>query len=95
MLFRSSAQYANLVAVIGRPGPNGLNTVYVEDVRKFYLEEDLPDGYGRRELPYFSVETNAYVDRMSHHIGFQIVRPYPEDDGDGRDVEPETAKYER
>ncbi len=46
-----SAQYTNLVGVLGRLGKNGLSTLYVEDVRRFYVEEDLPVAYMRRELP--------------------------------------------
>ena len=96
MLPLTSAQYANLAAVLGRVGPNGLNTVYVEDVRAFYETEDLPPAYQRRELPYFSVEANDLTDRMTHHVGFQIVRPFPEGDGFGKwsDVEPVVAPYE-
>ena len=88
------AQYANLVGILGRVGKHGLNSLYVEDVRQFYVKEDLPVGYKRRELAYYSVEANSYIDRMTHHIGFEIVRPYPEDDQDGRDVEPVIAKVD-
>ena len=80
--------------MIGRIGPNGLNTVFIEDLRVFYATEDLPPGYGRRELPFYSVEANSYIDRMAHHIGFQIQRPWPENDQDGRDVEPVKAKFD-
>lgn len=45
------AQYTNLVGVLGRLGKNGLSTLYVEDVRHFYVAEDLPIAYMRRELP--------------------------------------------
>ena len=45
------AQYANLVGMLGRWGKYGLSTLYVEDVRHFYLNEDLPSAYMRRELP--------------------------------------------
>ncbi|MCJ1278189.1 hypothetical protein MMC21_006004 [Puttea exsequens] len=90
------AQYANLAAVLGRVGPHGLSTVYVDDVREFYEKEDLPSTYGRRELPYFSVEANDHIDRMAYHVGFQIVRPFPKGDGTGKwkDVEPVVARYE-
>ena len=88
------AQYANLFGVIGRIGPNGLNTVFLNDLRRFYIDEDLPTDYGRRELPYYSPEANSYIDRMTHHIGFQIERPWPPNDQDGRDVEPVAAKFE-
>ncbi|KAK6609000.1 toxin biosynthesis [Botrytis cinerea] len=87
------AQYANLVGMLGKIGKNGLLTLFVEDVRQFYVDEDLPIGYGRRQLPYYSIESNQYIDRMAHHIGFQIVRPWPVDDQDGRDVEPVFAKF--
>ena len=89
------AQYANIAAVSGRVGPHGLSTVYVDDVREFYEKEDLPTAYKRRELPYFSTEANDHIDRMSHHVGFQIVRPFPQGDGFGKwaDVEAEKAKY--
>ncbi|KAM0168783.1 hypothetical protein ACHAPF_010660 [Botrytis cinerea] len=91
IMFR--AQYANLVGMLGKIGKNGLLTLFVEDVRQFYVDEDLPIGYGRRQLPYYSIESNQYIDRMAHHIGFQIVRPWPVDDQDGRDVEPVFAKF--
>lgn len=88
------AQYANIFGVIGRVGPNGLNTVFIEDLIALYVDEDLPPGYGRRELPYFSVEANSYIDRMTQHIGFQIQRPWPQNDQDGRDVEPVKAQLD-
>ena len=81
--------------MLGKPGKNGINTVFIEDVRRFYVVEDLPLNYGRRELPYFSTEANNYVDRMTHHIGFQIQRPFPKDDHDGRDIEPLVAKFDK
>jgi len=87
------AQYGNLVGTLGKIGKNGLYTLFVDDVRHFYLREDLPTSYGRRQLPYYSVEANEYIDRMTHHIGFQIVRPFPPGDQDGRDVEPAVAKF--
>lgn len=89
----SRAQYGNLIGTLGKIGKHGLYTLYVDDVRRFYVEEDLPIGYGRRELPYYSVEANEYIDRMTHHIGFQIARPWPSDDQNGRDVEPVVAKF--
>lgn len=79
---------------MGRIGPNGLNTVFLDDLRVFYLDEDLPPGYSRRELPYYSAEANSYIDRMTHHIGFQIQRPWPKNDQDGRDIEPAMAKFD-
>lgn len=91
LIFR--AQYANIFGVIGRIGPNGLNTVFLEDLTVFFVKEDLPALYGRRELPFYSVEANGYIDRMAHHIGFQIQRPFPNNDQDGRDVEPVKAKF--
>lgn len=88
------AQYTNLVGVLGRNGKHGLQTLYVKDVKEFYLSEDLPDAYERRELPYYAIEATQLIDRMTHHIGFQIVRPFPSGDYDGRDVEPVKALYE-
>lgn len=90
----SLAQYSNLIAILGRNGPNGPTTLFLEDLRTFYLDEDLPAAYQRREMPFYSPEANAYMDRMSNHIGMKIERPFPPDDGDGRDIEPEKAKYE-
>ncbi|KAL9120963.1 MAG: hypothetical protein Q9187_002482 [Circinaria calcarea] len=87
-------QYSNLIGTFGRYGPNGPTTLFLEDVRTFYLAEDLPTAYQRRELPFYSPEANAYMDRMIEHIGFKIERPFPPNDADGRDVEPEKAKYE-
>lgn len=92
--FLKRAQYGNLLGVLGTIGPNGLNTVFLDDLRTFYVDEDLPAGYGRRELPFYSPEANSYIDRMTHHIGFQIERPWPHDDQDGRDVEPVVAKFD-
>ena len=66
------AQYTNLVGVLGRNGEYGLQTLYVEDVKRFYLLEYLPLAYERRELPYYSVESTVLNDRMTHHIGFQF-----------------------
>ena len=88
------AQYTNLVGVLGRNGRYGLQTLYVEDVRKFYLEEDLPDAFQRRELPYYGVEAAELNDRMTNHIGYQIIRPFPSWDHNGTDIEPLTAKYD-
>lgn len=68
--------------------------MFLEDLRVFYTKEDIPPGYGRRELPFFSPEANSYIDRMTHHIGFQIERPWPKDDQDGRDVEPVVATFD-
>ncbi|MCJ1288727.1 hypothetical protein MMC34_000256 [Xylographa carneopallida] len=92
----SLAQYTNLVGVLGRQGKYGLSTLYVEDLRHFYLNEDLPLAYMRRELPYYSTEANNLIDRMAHHIGFLIERPYPPNDQDpGIDIEPMVANYEK
>lgn len=88
------AQYTNLVGVLGRHGKHGLQTLYVEDVKEFYTAEDLPNAYERRELPYYAIEATQLIDRMTHHIGFQIMRPFPSDDHDGRDIEPVKALYE-
>lgn len=86
----------NLAAVLGRVGPNGLNTLYLDDLRTFYEKEDLPATYQRRELPYYSVEANDLTDRITHHIGFQIVRPFPKGDGFGKwaDIEPIKAPFD-
>ena len=67
----------------------------MEDVKTFYLQEDLPVAYERRELPYYSVEANELNDRMTHHIGFQITQPFPPWDHNGTDIEPLVAKYEQ
>ena len=89
------AQYTNLVGVLGRNGKYGLQTLYVEDVKKFYLQEDLPDAYERREFPYYAVEATILNDRMTHHIGYQITRPFPPWDHNGTDIEPLSAQYEQ
>ncbi|KAI4861524.1 Chloroperoxidase [Hypoxylon rubiginosum] len=95
MAICSLAQYGNMFGVLGRAGKHGLNTLFVADVKKFYLDDDWPVGYARREMPYYSPEANSYIDRMAHHIGYRIQRPYPPGDGDrGVDVEPETAKFQ-
>ena len=67
----------------------------MEDVKTFYLQEDLPVAYERRELPYYSVEATELNDRMTHHIGFQITQPFPSWDHNGTDIEPLVAKYEQ
>ncbi|RYP54498.1 hypothetical protein DL768_000700 [Monosporascus sp. mg162] len=90
----SLAQYANMFGVLGRAGKHGVNTLYVEDVKRFYLNDDWPMGYARREMPYYSPEANRYIDRMSLHIGSQIQKPYPPGEKDGIGVEPETAKFQ-
>ena len=81
--------------MLGRNGRYGLQTLYVEDVRDFYLRDDLPKAYERRELPYYGVEAAELNDRMTHHIGYQITRPFPPWDHNGTDIEPLVAKYER
>ena len=88
------AQYTTLTGILGRNGPNGLQTLFLEDVKTFYLDEDLPKSYQRREMPFYTPESIAYMDRMTNHIGFVIQRPFPVNDSDGRDVEPVVAKYE-
>ncbi|KAJ8127451.1 heme-thiolate peroxidase [Lasiodiplodia mahajangana] len=95
MAICSLHQYANMFGMLGRAGKHGLNTLFLEDVKTFYLEDDWPLGYARREMPYYSPEGNSYVDRMTHHIGYRIQRPYPPGDGDkDMDIEPETAKFQ-
>lgn len=89
------AQYTNLIGVLGRNGRYGLQTLYVEDVKRFYLQDDLPIAYERRELPYYAVEATGLNDRMTHHIGYQITRPFPPWDHNGTDVEPLIARYEK
>ncbi|KAH8722836.1 Chloroperoxidase [Phaeosphaeriaceae sp. PMI808] len=92
----SFAQYTNMMGILGRYGKHGRTTLYLDDVETFYLKEDVPKGYMRREEPYYSMESNALIDRMTHHIGFTIQRPFPDDDLSlGKDVEPEVAKFER
>lgn len=40
-----------MVGILGRLGKHGRTTLYIEDVRTFYLDEDLPHAYQRREAP--------------------------------------------
>ena len=40
-----------MAGVLGRFGKHGRTTLYVSDVKTFYLDEDIPKGYERRELP--------------------------------------------
>ena len=47
----SRAQYTNMVGVLGKFGKHGRTTLYVKDVETFYLKEDIPKGYERREAP--------------------------------------------
>ncbi|EXA28548.1 hypothetical protein BFJ63_vAg18201 [Fusarium oxysporum f. sp. narcissi] len=90
----SLAQYANMFGMLGRQGKNGPGTLHVEDVKKFYLDEDWPKDYWRRQLPYYSPEANSYIDRMARHIGYQIERPYPPDDHNLYDVEGDVAVFD-
>ena len=90
----SLAQYANMFGMLGRLGKNGPGTLHVEDVKSFYLDEDWPKGYWRRQLPYYSPEANNYIDRMARHIGYQIERPYPPDEHELYDVEGDVAVFD-
>lgn len=38
-----------MVGVLGRYGKHGRTTLYIEDVETFYLKEDIPKGYMKRE----------------------------------------------
>ena len=40
-----------MVGVLGRYGKHGRTTLYTEDVKTFYVDEDIPRAYERRELP--------------------------------------------
>ena len=40
-----------MVGVLGRYGKHGRTTLYIEDVKTFYLDEDIPRNYERREAP--------------------------------------------
>lgn len=40
-----------MMGVLGRYGKHGRTTLYIEDVETFYLKEDIPKGYMKRELP--------------------------------------------
>ncbi|THC96183.1 hypothetical protein EYZ11_004346 [Aspergillus tanneri] len=89
------AQYTNMVGVLGKFGKHGRTTLSVEDVRMFYLDEDIPKGYERREIAHYSPESNAMIDRMSHHVGYTIQRPFPPGDQDpGRDICPMRARFQ-
>ncbi|KAF7165184.1 hypothetical protein CNMCM5623_009450 [Aspergillus felis] len=92
----SLAQYTNMVGVLGKFGKHGRTTLFVDDVKTFYLDEDIPRNYERREAPHYSPESNAMIDRMSHHVGYTIQRPFPEGDQDpGRDICPMKARFQR
>ncbi|PWY93120.1 putative toxin biosynthesis peroxidase [Aspergillus sclerotioniger CBS 115572] len=47
----SLAQYTNMVGVLGKFGKHGRTTLFVDDVKTFYLDEDIPRDYERREAP--------------------------------------------
>ncbi|KAI9039420.1 putative toxin biosynthesis peroxidase [Aspergillus affinis] len=92
----SLAQYTNMVGVLGRKGKHGWTTLYVDDVKTFYLDEDIPKNYQRREMAHYSPESNAFVDRMARHVGYAIQRPFPEGDQDpGRDICPLKARFQQ
>jgi len=40
-----------MVGVLGKFGKHGRTTLFVKDVEEFYLKEDIPTGYERREQP--------------------------------------------
>lgn len=90
----SLAQYANMFGMITRQGKHGPGTLHVDDVRKFYIDEDWPTGYARRQLPYFSTEANLIMDRMARHIGYEITRPFPANDSEIYDVEGDVAVFD-
>lgn len=92
----SLAQYTNMVGVLGKFGKHGRTTLFIDDVKTFYLDEDIPRNYERREAPHYSPESNAMIDRMSHHVGYTIQRPFPDGDQDpGRDICPMKARFQR
>ena len=59
LIFR--AQYANVFGVIGRIGPNGLNTLFLEDLTVFFVKEDLPALYALRDFTFYSSEANTAI----------------------------------
>ncbi|KAJ5521734.1 hypothetical protein N7527_005849 [Penicillium freii] len=92
----SLAQYTNMVGVLGKFGKHGRTTLFIDDVKTFYLDEDIPRNYERREAPHYSPESNAMIDRMAHHVGYAIQRPFPEGDQDpGVDICPMKARFQR
>lgn len=40
-----------MVGVLGKFGKQGRPTLFVDDVKTFYLDEDIPRNYERREAP--------------------------------------------
>ena len=40
-----------MVGVLGRFGKHGRTTLYIDDLETFYLDEDIPRGFQRREAP--------------------------------------------
>ncbi|OJJ96371.1 hypothetical protein ASPACDRAFT_34759 [Aspergillus aculeatus ATCC 16872] len=50
-VFGNQAQYTNMVGVLGKFGKHGRTTLFLDDVKTFYLEEDIPRMYERREAP--------------------------------------------
>ncbi|KAG2025142.1 hypothetical protein GB937_002901 [Aspergillus fischeri] len=51
----SLAQYTNMVGVLGKFGKHGRTTLFIDDVKTFYLDEDIPRNYERREAPVCSL----------------------------------------
>lgn len=45
-----------MVGVLGSFGKHGRTTLFVKDVEEFYLKEDLPTAYQRREQPVSFIE---------------------------------------
>jgi len=48
-----------MVGVLGKFGKHGRTTLFVKDVEEFYLKEDIPTGYERREQPVSLSKTQA------------------------------------
>ena len=57
-----------MVGVLGRYGKHGRTTLYTEDVRTFYVDEDIPKAYERRELPVNGVLPMICLVKAYNHL---------------------------
>ena len=68
------AQYTNMVGVLGRFGKHGRTTLYIDDVKTFYLDEDIPRGFQRREAPVRQTESETPASGFERFAVY--TRPY-------------------
>lgn len=55
-----------MVGVLGKRGKHGWSTLYVDDVKAFYLNEDIPHDYERREMAVRSISDIALISFLTN-----------------------------